>query len=264
MDKYLDKESKTILLLIIGFNIFFYFILPKIGPYLQTWDAESVAENITKKKNEPKVTPIDQKKNYTAEVETNQGNFTIDLFEQQAPTNVSNFVGNKTAYNNSKITDIQKNFLFKIDTPNDPQGKVNDEINADFLGLDQRKVKDSEFLKTQYNSEDKTTKPFAPENLDKYEDQSLKIFYEKELGYKYNKDLSTPKAKKYTVYFANKGANTNGLDFFILMSDSVLQIDGRYTPIGQITHGFDILDKINDSQPGTELTVKQVKIITEE
>ena len=51
--------------------------------------------------------------------------------------------------------------------------------------------------------------------------------------------------KRGTVAMANSGPNTNGSQFFQVYKDSRLQ--ASYTPIGTITAGLDVLDKIGAS-----------------
>jgi peptidyl-prolyl cis-trans isomerase B (cyclophilin B) len=48
--------------------------------------------------------------------------------------------------------------------------------------------------------------------------------------------------KRGTVAMANGGPNTGGSQFFLVYKDS--QLPASYTPIGQVTTGLDVLDKI--------------------
>lgn len=262
MDQYFDKETKHFLLLFAAVAIFLIIIYPRINSGLLALNFDKGFKTLVPaSKNLGADTPaleIDQTKNYSAVFDTVEGEFTIDLFEKSAPLNVSNFVSNPDLFINARVTDIKKDFLFKVDVVIDPKVKTKDEINADYIGLDQKKVKDADFLKEQYQN-NKETKPFSPDNLDKNENLSLKDFYTRELKYTYNTELTTPKSIKYMVYMANKGPNDNGLDFFIIMSGSAPQVDGRYTPIGQVIKGFEVLDKINASQ-STDIFIDSVKI----
>jgi cyclophilin family peptidyl-prolyl cis-trans isomerase len=62
---------------------------------------------------------IDKQKKYTAEVETNRGNFTIELFADKAPLTVNNFVflANKGFYNGVKFHRIVKDFMIQTGDP---------------------------------------------------------------------------------------------------------------------------------------------------
>jgi peptidyl-prolyl cis-trans isomerase B (cyclophilin B) len=43
---------------------------------------------------------------------------------------------------------------------------------------------------------------------------------------------------------ANGGPNANGSQFWISLSDETAQLDPVYTPVGTVSKGMDILDKI--------------------
>ncbi|OPH47196.1 peptidylprolyl isomerase [Paenibacillus ferrarius] len=64
---------------------------------------------------------IDVKKTYQAEVKTSKGSFTIDLFANEAPKTVNNFVflSKEGFYNNVTFHRIIKNFMIQT---GDPQG----------------------------------------------------------------------------------------------------------------------------------------------
>ena len=252
MGDLLDKETKQFLLIFAGICIFLLLIYPRIDKSLMNLNfsdpINSFANVGVKTSPVPSnITNIDATKDYSATVNTTLGSFQIDLFEKSSPKNVANVIASASKYSTSPIQVVEKNFLFRVDVKEDPKETTEDEINADYIGLDRIKVGDAIFLKKEYDQNNPATNTFSPENLNRYEQVSVKEFYASQLGYKYNPTLETPKAKKYTVYLTSKGPNQNGLDFFILMSDNAPQVDGRYTPIGQVTSGFDVLDKINDS-----------------
>lgn len=259
MKDVFDKEVKQIILLMAGLMIFLYFVFPVVMKNLFTFNLlEPLTPFISdiSTRNLPEV-KLDPKKDYAVTVNTSAGSFEIDLFEKNAPQNVANFLRNRTLYSDAKVTG-QRDFLFKVDAKNDPQYKVDDEINADYLMLDRTKVRDAKFLKDLYDPKDSSTQAFSSENLAKYEDFTLKEFYSEVLGYKYNPEVKTQKAVKYTVYMASTGPNQNKADFFVLMTDNAPQIDGRYTPIGQVKKGFDVLDKIN--QGNGSVTVRSIVV----
>lgn len=260
MGDYLDKETKQFMLIFVGISIFLLFIYPRISDNLMTMDFTNQLNPIltTQTTNQTKsVVTIDQSKDYYAHVNTSIGSFKINLFEKDAPKNVSNFISNFPLYRQAKIV-AQKDFLFKIDVNKEPNTKVEDEINADYLLLDRIKIKDAKFIHDLYDPSDSSSQIFSPSNISKYEDFTLKEFYSEILGYTYKPDLITTKATKYVVYMTNNGANQNNIDFFVLMTSNAPQVDGRYTPIGQVTEGFEILDLLNVS--GTSATVKSIVI----
>ncbi len=264
LDDVLDKETKQFLLIFAGIMIFLLFVYPRISADITSADFSkqlvpiTQSGDITNSGSANKIT-IDKTKNYTATVETSEGDFDIDLFEETAPANVSNFVNQIRSYQSAPVRS-QSGFLFKVDAKNDTTQTTKDEINADYLGLNDKKVRDALFLKDLYDPNDKSTSNFSPENLDKYSDFTVKQFYTEILKYKYDAKLTTPKAVKYMVFMANSGPDTNRTDFFVLMSNSAPQVDGRYTPIGQVSKGFDVLDKLDTA---SSTSVSKVKISTE-
>ncbi len=75
--------------------------------------------------------------------------------------------------------------------------------------------------------------------------------------------------KRGTVAMANGGPDTNGSQFFLVYKDS--QIPATYTPIGKVTAGLDVLDKIGaggtdnanaagDGEPVLGVMIKTVRI----
>ncbi|KAK3735819.1 hypothetical protein QZH41_019920 [Actinostola sp. cb2023] len=52
---------------------------------------------------------------------------------------------------------------------------------------------------------------------------------------------------KGTVSMVNNGDNMHGSQFFITLADSLNYLDGVHTVFGEVTEGFDVLDKINET-----------------
>jgi cyclophilin family peptidyl-prolyl cis-trans isomerase len=249
---HFDKETRKLLLILAGIAILVLVVIPTTSPFLGQKNnaANPIATFLTNLNPDAYVTPpvatLTPNKDYKAEIVTSKGTFVIDLDEKNASQNVSNFIGMSKHYKNTSIA-IDKDYLFKIDTPVEVKYNISDEINAESLGLNDIKVKDATYLRATYDAKNPDTKAFEPNNLRKYEDYTVRQFYEDVLGYKYNSSITSPKAVKYTVYMASKGPNQNKLDFFVLMAPSSPEIDGRYTPIGHVVSGFTILDDINSS-----------------
>jgi len=63
-------------------------------------------------------------------------------------------------------------------------------------------------------------------------------------GYEIQDEIS-PKLKhlKGTVAMANRGPNTNGSQFYICL-ESLPRLDGKYTIIGEVVEGMDVVEKI--------------------
>lgn len=64
---------------------------------------------------------------------------------------------------------------------------------------------------------------------------------------------------------SNNGPDTNGSQFFITFAKQV-SLDGKYTIFGQLTDGFDTLEKIENlevdkkSRPKEKVVIKSVEI----
>lgn len=178
-------------------------------------------ENKTKDKSSSSAT--EKKANRIAVIETEKGNIKLELYTNDAPKTVENFVklANEKFYDGTKFHRVVPHFviqggdpLSKDDDPsNDGTGgpgyKFEDEINPWSLGLDEKTIK----------------------------------LYESE-GYKYRKDLRSHKVTVGSVAMANSGPNTNGSQFFIVTEKDQPSLDGRYTVFGRVIEGMDVVRKI--------------------
>lgn len=195
---------------------------------------------------------LDLSKDYLANIVTNYGTITIDLYENRAPQNVNNFVylSNEGYYSRTKFHRLIKDFLLQggdrntldTDSGNDGKGRPNyvikDEINWDSLDLTQDK-------RTELTSK----------------------------GYSSTPGLETLKFEKFTIGMANAGANTNGSQFFIVIANfddpRIKELDGRFTPIGKVISGGIVLTEIaqietetkNDQPtPTKDIVIEKVEI----
>jgi cyclophilin family peptidyl-prolyl cis-trans isomerase len=192
---------------------------------------------------------------YLAKVNTNLGEFVIDLFETKAPQNVNNFVylSNLGYYNGTKVHRIIPDLLFQMgdrntlddDPLNDGKGYtgyfIEDEINWDSLSL-------SESQKKELTSQ----------------------------GYQSSIGISSAPLEKFSVAMASSGPNTNSSQFFIVTAHEndprIEQMNGKFTVIGKIVAGGSTINRINsiavdntDPQkpiPLQEVVIKSVEIFT--
>lgn len=73
-------------------------------------------------------------------------------------------------------------------------------------------------------------------------------------GYKFDDEPVTRNYDRGIVAMANSGPNTNGSQFFIMLSD--FPLPPQYTIFGQVTSGMDVVDKIQIGDKMTSVTVE--------
>jgi cyclophilin family peptidyl-prolyl cis-trans isomerase len=212
---------------------------------------------------------------YIADIETTLGTIEVDLYEENTPLAVNNFVflSKEEYYDDLTFHYVKKGTLIQGGDPlgdgsGGPGYKFKDEIDAVALGLNKVRVKDATYLARLYDQFDSSTKPFAPENLKKKEDLFLKQFYEQDFGFLYTTGVGTNKIEPYMIAMANGGANSNGSQFFITTEGFNDQsLNGRHTVFGEIIDGFDVVDKIEatsvdaNGKPVTPVKIIKIEII---
>jgi cyclophilin family peptidyl-prolyl cis-trans isomerase len=166
---------------------------------------------------------------YRAVVKTTKGDFVIDLFEENAPNTVNNFVflAENEYYEDVKIHRVFRDFLFQTgsrlsldkDPSNDGLGGpgyfIEDEVNWDSLDFSDKK-------RSQLT----------------------------ELGYKSVVDLESMPMQQYSVAMANEQTpNTNGSQFFVVIASNddtrLKALEGLHTVFGKVISGFDVIEQIN-------------------
>lgn len=135
---------------------------------------------------------IDQDREYAATIKTNFGEIEVQLFPQDAPLAVNNFVflARQGFYDEVKFHRVAKGFVIQS---GDPTG----------------------------------TGAGGP-------------------GYKFADEKVTRDYVAGMLAMANSGPNTNGSQFFITLADLSGSLPKDYTIFGQVTGGFDVVQKIED------------------
>lgn len=85
-------------------------------------------------------------------------------------------------------------------------------------------------------------------------------------GYKFADEKITKDYVAGTLAMANAGANTNGSQFFITLVDLSGSLPKNYTIFGQVTGGFDVVQKIGDvpvqgSSPVKDILIDSITIV---
>jgi cyclophilin family peptidyl-prolyl cis-trans isomerase len=250
------KKENQIWLYLIGillmFGLLIMFSGNILGPALKTGNWSLLFQRTDKRPS----FSLNTNANYFANLNTSKGQITINLFSKSAPQNVNNFVylAQIGYYSNTKFHRLIPKFLVQggdkntlnSDPTDDGKGRpgylIEDEINWDALDLSQEK-------RTELNN----------------------------LGYSSTAGLETPKFQKYIVGLASAGPNTNGSQFFIVIADfsdpRISQLDGKFTPIGTVVSGFDVVDLIANisvddpnsqtARPTEDIILQSVDIVTQ-
>lgn len=222
-------------------------------------------------------------------VSTSQGEIYLELFPQEAPENVANFIalaeGEKAFtnpdtgeaiqaryYNGMRFHRVIPGFVIQAGSPAyNPLGLqvslLEDEINADSLGLDQIPALNpdgsfADMLNIESKSdlhEEILTPIYEFRNLvdaesvlgsqyqvlDILQNLTVKSVYENQ-GYRYDDSLLSRPIERGTVAMANSGPDRNGPEFFISLADAPW-LTGRHTAIGKVVEGQSVMDTIGNT-----------------
>jgi cyclophilin family peptidyl-prolyl cis-trans isomerase len=240
----------TIVLMLLLYFVIISYQFPFVGFLTGKKQAEEISFD-----NAPSMA-LQSGKDYRAKVYTNEGVIEIDLYEENAPVTVNNFVflTKKRYYDGVKFHRVVKDFLIQTGSRNtitnndpnddalgDPGYTFADEINWDSLGLSAAKKAEL-----------------------------------KAAGYSNDTSVKSRRLEKYSVAMANAGPDTNGSQFFIVTADNndsrLDTLQGRHTVFGTVVSGFDVLQKINDapvekasddsiSRPTSDYEIIKIEII---
>ncbi|GJM12570.1 MAG: hypothetical protein DHS20C12_09730 [Pseudohongiella sp.] len=222
-------------------------------------------------------------------ISTSRGEIYLELFPLEAPRNVENFIelaegekdfinpntGEPTQsryYNGMRFHRVIPGFLIQAGSPAyNPLGLqvplLDDEINADALGLDQIPVlnPDGSFaeilnIESRADFHKEILIPFYErrniddvdtalsrqyQSLEALQALSVKSAYENQ-GYRYNSDRASRPIERGTVALANSGPDSNGPEFFISLSDDE-RLNGKHTVIGRVVEGLEVMDRIGST-----------------
>jgi cyclophilin family peptidyl-prolyl cis-trans isomerase len=222
-------------------------------------------------------------------ISTSQGEIYLELFPLEAPSNVENFIALAEAekeftnpdtgeliqaryYNGMRFHRVVPGFVIQAGSPvYNPLGVqvtlLNDEINADALGLDQISALNpdgsfADVLNIESRSdfhEDILTPLYSQRNitdieaalnrqyqvLEALQNLSIKAVYENQ-GYRYDDSRKSRPIERGTVALANSGPDSNGPEFFISLT-AAASLSGKYTVIGEVVEGQEVMDRIGNT-----------------
>lgn len=222
-------------------------------------------------------------------ISTSQGELYLELFPAEAPSNVENFIalaeGEKEFtnpntgqliesryYNGMRFHRVVPGFIIQAGSPAyNPLGiqvrLLDDEINADALGLDQIPAlnPDGSFAdllnieSKQDFHEEILTPLYSQRNIvdveaalsrqyqtaETLQGLSVKSVYENQ-GYSYDDTLQSRPIERGTVALANSGPDSNGPEFFISLT-AADSLTGKYTVIGKVVEGQEVMDRIGNT-----------------
>jgi cyclophilin family peptidyl-prolyl cis-trans isomerase len=220
---------------------------------------------------------------------TSRGEIYVELFPNEAPNNVANIMAlaageislvdpntstsfNPRYFDGMRFHRVIPGFVIQAGSPlHNPLGAPDqilaDEINADYLGLDQQTAlnPDGSFnamlnISRQEDFEEQILKPIyqsmdiesAAELLDRQYDVlqqlqglSVKQVYQNQ-GYRYQTGNPSRSISRGVVALANHGPDTNGPEFFIALGDYDW-LTGKHTVIGRVVEGMEVADTIGST-----------------
>lgn len=202
----------------------------------------STQENITNKeiKQENKIVMI----------ETDKGNIKLELFTNDAPKTVENFVKlvSEGFYDGLKFHRVMSEFMIQ---GGDPISKG--QHGKDFVYYGEENPNNLPIAGTGgpgYSFEDEMN----PWNLGL--DESTIQYYESQ-GYKYRKDLISHKVDVGSLAMANSGPDTNGSQFFIVTEKAQPHLNGLHTVFGKVVEGMEITRSIEQGDAMNKVYVAE-------
>ena len=203
-------------------------------------------------------------------VQTTRGDFVLELYPQEAPETVANFLelAGSGFYDGLLIHRVLRDFLIQGGSPTGssdggPGYSLADEMSATSLGLDRMPLIDTEGrpnarlgIRDAADFRHKVLEPlyramgiFSEDSLarrlteveERLRGMSLQDFYAMQ-GWRYTRAQSRPPLRG-VIAMANRGPDTNGSQFFIPLADT-LWLAGKTTVFGQVRGGMEVVDAI--------------------
>lgn len=167
-------------------------------------------------------------------METTHGNITLELYSNDAPETVKNFVklAKEGFYDGIKFHRVISDFMIQAGDPNTKGERGKDYVYEGDPNPDNLPVAGTGGPGYSFQDE---INPWSL-GLDEATISSL----ESE-GYSYRNDLNSHKNEVGAIAMANSGPNTNGSQFFIITQQDQPHLDGRHTVFGHVVEGMEIV-----------------------
>lgn len=189
-------------------------------------------------------------------------------------------------YDNLRFHRVIPNFLIQAGSPvNHPVGALprllKDEINAGFLGLNEipvinpdgsvnsllnvggREILEELLLVPLYRAmgvrDASELDSRQPQIAERMRAMTISELYQI-LGYSYQDGYPSRAVDRGVLALANDGPNRNGAEFFIPVVNAAW-LTGRYTVIGKVVEGMEIVDRINSFPVDPQIFTRQSTII---
>lgn len=233
---------------------------------------------------------MEDPKNPLLLINTSRGEIFVEMFPQEAPDNVANIValaqgalelqdgnsGNMFAFpyfNGMRFHRVVSGSILQAGSPAlHPRRAVpplqDDEINADFLGLDSELVIlpggainpllnisdkagfDDRILRPLYDRMGIDNEQDLGNRQQQVESSLLSLTVKRayeNMGYQYNSSLPGRSISQGVMALANSGPDTNGSEFFISLTDAEW-LNGQHTVVGKVVDGLDVALTIGETE----------------
>jgi peptidyl-prolyl cis-trans isomerase B (cyclophilin B) len=80
-------------------------------------------------------------------------------------------------------------------------------------------------------------------------------------GYTFEDEPNHHRVVRGALAMANSGPNTNGSQFFLVTAAECPWLDGKHTVFGHVTHGMDVIDKLESSETDAQDRPREKQVI---
>lgn len=164
----------------------------------------------------------EKKENKIITIETDKGDIKLELFTNEAPKTVENFVklASENFYDGIKFHRVMQEFMIQGGDP----------LSKGIFGED--------FI---YNPQEN------PDNLP--------IAGTGGPGYSFEDEINFHKVEVGSLAMANSGPNTNGSQFFIVTESAQPHLDGKHTVFGKVIEGMEVVRNIEQGDVMSKIYV---------